>query len=406
MLLTWARPRQEGTRSTAEVLAILDGNGEYTDSGSLLTTNRALQQATVWSCVRILSETIASLPIKVQRRENGQWMDTLEHPANNLLTQPNEWQTGHEYISHLVLWSELRGNAYYYKTKDARGDIRRMYPVQSDDVQIDFTDSYRLSYKVRSGKMQGTFAPDDMFHLRNLGSDGYMGMSTISMMKNTIGMALSTEQHGNKLFKNGAQPGLIITAPSATQEQIAALQRKIDDKYAGSTNAYRTMILRGDMKAEPLSMTQSDAQYLETRHFTKQEIASAFGVPLFVLNDTQKSTTWGAGLEQQLRAFKTLSLAPRLNRLTQTFKRELLGRNERSITRFIFDTDVLGLADFKDRMEGYRAGIESGVLSPNEAREVEGRNPRDGGDEYRKPLNIGIEGEPEEAGDTDENAIV
>ncbi|MBT8123898.1 MAG: phage portal protein [Gammaproteobacteria bacterium] len=396
MLLT-GRPRQE-TRSTAEVLSILDGQGEYNDSGTLITTQRALQQATVWSCVRILAETISSLPVKVQRRQSGQWVDTLDHPANRLLTQPNDWQTNHEYLSFLVIWSELRGNSYYLKTKDARGDTKKMFPIQSDDVTVSFSDNFSLTYKIQDGKQRGTFGADEIFHLRNLGNDGYMGLSTISIMRNTIGMALSTEQHGNKLFKNGAQPGLVVTAPSATAEQIEALQRKIDDKYAGSTNAYRTMILRGDMSVDTLSMTQSDAQYLETRHFTKQEIAAAFGVPLFVLNDTQKSTTWGTGLEQQLRAFKTLSLQPRLNRIVQTFQRELLGRNERNNTRFVFDTDALTLGDFRDRMDGYRSGIESGVLNPNEAREIEGRNPRDGGDEYRKPMNIGIEG--------DENAIV
>ena len=208
-----------------------------------------------------------------------------------------------------------------------------------------------------------------------------------------MGLALSTEQHGNKLFSNGATPGMVITAPTATQDQIEALQRKIDDKYAGSMNAFRTMILRGDMKLSPLSMTNDDAQYLETRQFSKQEIASIFGVPLFILNDTQNSTTWGTGLEQQLRAFKTISLGPRMNRIVQTLRRELVSRQSYSRTRFIFDTDALTLGDFKDRMEGYRAGIESGVLSPDEAREIEGRNPRDGGDSFRKPLNIGIEGE-------------
>jgi len=142
-------------------------------------------------------------------------------------------------------------------------------------------------------------------------------------------------------------------------------------------------------------MTQDDAQFLETRHFTKQEIASSFGVPLFMLNDVQKSTTWGTGLEQQLRAFLTLSLQPRMNRITQTLRRELISQQSRKKTRFVFDTDSLTLGDFKDRMDGYRAGIESGVMTPNDAREIEGRNPRDGGDDYRKPLNIGIEGEPD-----------
>jgi HK97 family phage portal protein len=403
MLLT--RPKLETfeTRSDAEILAILDGNGEYTDSGAVLTTQRALQQATVMACVRVLAETIAQLPIMVQTRErsSNQWTMAPDHDALDVLMRPNDWQTCHELLSHIVIWSELRGNSYLYKTSDGRNIVRRLIPLQSDDVGVQVSTTYNIQYKVNAGSIKGdSYSSDTIFHLRNLGIDGYRGLSTISMAKNTIGLALSMEQHGSKLFKNNATPGLIITAPSATPEQIEALQRKIDDKYAGSSNAHRTMILKGDMKADRLSMTNQDAQFLENQHMSKQEIAALFGVPLFILNDTQKSTTWGTGLEQQLRAFKTLSLGPRLNRIVQTFRRELLGRNSQTNTRFVFDTDALTLGDFKDRMEGYRAGIESGVLNPNEAREVEGRNPREGGEEYRRPLNIGIEGEdPIDGGD-------
>ena len=392
MLLTTTRIKQE-SRTDAEILAILDGNGQWSESGSLITTNRALQQSTVFACVRILSEVIAQLPIKVQTKQAGQWVDAAEHKALELLNRPNEWQTGHEFIAFLVVWAELRGNGYYYKSKDGRNTVRRLLPVQADNVEVGHTDNYNLQYKVTNGNVKGEFGADSIFHFRNFSSDGYVGLSTISQMRNTIGLSLSMEQHGSKLFSNGAQPGLMITAPSATDEQVKALQKKLDDKYAGSGNAHRTMILRGDMKAEKLSMSNTDAQFIEAQHLTKQEIASAFGVPLFILNDTQKSTTWGTGLEQQLRAFKTLSLGPRLNRLAQTLARELLSSRERGQSRFIFDTDALTLGDFKDRMDGYRSGIESGVLNPNEAREVEGRNPRDGGDSYHKPLNIGIEGE-------------
>jgi len=396
MLLTntTTRPRQEA-RTDAEILAILDGRGEYTDSGQVITTDRALQQATVWACVRIVSEVIAQLPIMIQQqdRATGQWNDVREHRVLQLLQYPNGWQTGHELIAYLVLWAELRGNGYYRKSKDNRGAIHQLIPMEADDVTVRLKSDFSLMYEVKAGKIQGTFDQSEVLHYRNAGSDGYLGLSTITLMRNTIGLALSTEQHGNKLFKNGAQPGLMITAPSATKEQIDDLRQKIDEQYAGSRKAHRTMILRGDMKAEKLSMTNNDAQFLETRHYSKQEIAAAFGVPLFVLNDTQKSTTWGTGLEQQLRAFKTLSLAPRLNRLSQTLARELLTGAERRRSRFVFDTDGLTLGDFRDRMDGYRAGIDSGVLNPNEAREIEGRNPREGGDDYRKPLNIGIEGE-------------
>ncbi|RLB67687.1 MAG: hypothetical protein DRH08_03050 [Deltaproteobacteria bacterium] len=146
-------------------------------------------------------------------------------------------------------------------------------------------------------------------------------------------------------------------------------------------------------------VSQTDAQYIESRKMQKQEIASLFGVPLFLLNDTEKTTTWGTGLEQMSRSFIRFSLSPRLNRLGQTLVRELIPENDRQNTRVLFDTDQFTLGEFKDRMDGYRSGIETGVLNPNECREVEGRNPREGGEDYRQPANIDIEGEQNEPQD-------
>lgn len=387
MLLTIPRRRGE-TRSDAEILAILDGQGSYSDSGTLVTTSTALQQATVWACVRILSEVIGQLPVMVQtRNDSGQWVGT-EHDVLQLIYEPNGWQSSHEFFAHLVMWGELRGNGYYTKFTNAQGNITRLVPLQADNVTPKDAPGFDLIYSVSNSKVRsGTYSSDEILHYRNFGGDGYCGLSTIEYMRQSVGLAISTEQHGARLFKHGAQPGLVLTVPSATDEQVTALQKKIDDKYTGSLRSHKTMILRGDMSVTKIGMTQNDAQFLETRRFSKQEIASIFGVPLFMLNDVQQSTTWGTGLEQQLRAFKTLSLGPRLSRLSKTLARELLERNSRRTTRFVFDTDELTLGDFKDRMEGYRAAIESGVLSPNEAREVEGRNPREGGDEFRIPLN-------------------
>ena len=409
MLLTTTRQIKSEGRTSAEILAILDGKLEITDSGEFVGVDTAMQQATVWACVRIIAEVIAQLPVTSQTRNaNGTWSN-VEHDSLRLLQQPNEWQTAHEFISHLQTWAELTGNAYYFKGRDGSGNIRRMLPLVADDVEPQQGNNFALTYRITQGRIIGEdFSTEQVFHLRNFGNDGYVGLSTISNLKNAIGLAIGTEKHGSRLFKHGAQPGLLMKVPSGTDEQITALQKKIKDEYAGAANAHKTMVVQGDIDVTKLAMTQTDAQFLETRHFSKQEIASAFGVPLFVLNDTQKSTTWGTGLEQQLRAFKTLSLQPRLTRLQQTLARELLGPKERFRTRYVFDTDAITLGDFKDRMEGYRAGIESGVMSPNEAREIEGRNPREGGQDFRKPLNIGIEGEDNESTDNappDEEAL-
>jgi len=402
MFLTAPQQIKEAGRSDAEILALLDGGGGggRTSSGVIVTEKNAMRQATVWACVKIISEVIAQLPIGVQQREGDSWIAAPDHKALSLLNAPNDWQTAHEFVSHLFTWSELRGNAYALKVRDGTGAVVRLMPVPADSVTVKQLPDWSLAYVVRpeGTGVAGTFPASEIFHFRNFGTNSVVGMSTIGQLRESIGLALRTEQHGSKLFQHGASIGKVISAPSATPEQITLLQNQLAEKYEGAQNSFKTMILQGDMKVDTVAMSNSDAQYLEVRQYQKQEIASAFGVPLFILNDTAKATTWGTGLEQQLRAFLTISLQPRLCRAAQTFARELLPPAERMRTRFVWDTDMLARGDFKDRMVGYKTGIEAGVLNPNESREREGLNPRDGGEDYRQPLNIGTEGD-----DTDDD---
>ena len=406
MLLTrTSRPAEVKERSFDEIIALLDGNGLGSSAGVTVTTSTALQQATVWACVRIISEVVAQLPIFMQVRRAGRWVDLDDHPALRLLAEPNQWQTPHELIAHLMVWAELRGNGYYLKATSADGRIQRLMPLQGDGIEVRQLTDWSLEYKV-SGEngVRGQFGSDQILHFRNFGTSGYMGLSTIGNLRNTIGLALRTEEHGARLFSNGSQLGTVFMLPAAKAEQVEQFTEQLRQKHQGAQNAHKPFVVGGGVEVKELGMSNEDAQFLETRHFSKQEIASAFGVPLFILNDTKNSTTWGTGLEQQLRAFKTLSLQPRLDRLAQTLRRELLLPNERGRIRFVFDTDELTLGDFKDRMEGYAKGIEAGILNPNEAREIEGRNPREGGDDYRQPMNIGIEGQTDEDEATDPTA--
>lgn len=400
MLLTKRKEIRAESRSTAEILSILDGNASYSDSGVAVSTRSAMQQATVYACVKLVSEVIAQLPIVVQtKNDSGQWVNS-DHDMLGVLAAPNDWQTQMEFISHLVVWGELRGNGYYFKARDREGVVSRLYPLVGDDVTPEKASLSSMSYRVTQSAdiKAGIYSPEAIYHYRNFGSEGYVGYSTIGNMRNAIGLALGTEKHGSMMFRQGAHPGLVLNVPQADPDQLKALQKKLHDKHSGVENAYRAMVLKGDIKVQSVAIKNTDAQFLETRHFEKQEIASVFGVPLFLLNDTKNSTTWGTGLEQQLRAFKTVSLQPRLTRLGQTTVRELVPRAEQPKTRMIFDTDMLTLGDFKDRMEGYRSGIESGVLNPDECREVEGRNPRPGGDKFRIPANTNVEGEEPDAG--------
>jgi HK97 family phage portal protein len=402
MLLTPSkRPkaRQAATRKIDEITTLID-RGYVDKSGRLVNAYTAMQQSTVWACVRIISEIVAQLPIEVHRRQNGGWVESEEHPIVSLLAQPNDWQTQHDIISHLVSWSEIAGNGCLFKKPDSRGNVRGLIPLETANVHAEMERDWRIRYTVSASKdiatIVGTFYGDRIFHLRNFGNDGYWGLSTIGNHRDGIGLAMQLEEHAVNAYNRGLHAKTWVELEDELgPEELAEFKREIK-KLSGQRNSGETPVLSGAKLHALNMMSATDMQYIESRRLQKQEIASIFGVPLFLLNDTEKSTTWGTGLEQLSRSFVRFSLNPRLSRLGQTLIRELIPQRERLSTKIVFDTDQFTLGEFKERMDGYKSGIEAGVLNPNEAREIEGRNPRDGGSEYRKPLNIGIEGEADE----------
>lgn len=400
MLLS-PRNKRNTTFSVEEISRRIEDRSEgLTESGAVVSYRRAMQQATVWACVRIISESIASLPIElIRKNRDGTVEPVTEHPALDVLHMPNDWQTCHEFIQQNVIWTELRGNGYAYKVKDGQGRVRRLMPISEDYVDVEQLGDWSLEYFVGAEHPQvsGKFGPDRIMHWRNFALDSYKGLSTIGYAREAVGLALQTETHGARLFRQGAQGGLVLEHPAVlNDEAYNRLKQSVKLEWEGAQNAFKTKILEEGMKVSNLSMTNEDSQFLETRKFQKEEIASLFGVPSFLLNSSEKSTTWGSGLEQITKSFIRFTLGPRLNRISQTLAHELLLPNEQRNLMFRFNTDAFTLGDFKERMDGYRAGIESGVINPNEARQKEGMNPRENGNEYRKPVNISIEGEESE----------
>ena len=392
---------QKAARTTAEILAILDGNAMDSYFGAI-AVNKALTQATVWACVRILSESIAQLPIRTQQRNGSQWAD-IDHDVLGLLAEPNDWQTQHEWMSGMVAWTELQGDGYSLKRQGRTGPVSQLLPLDSEKVEVKLTKDWALEYTYNGEPIPAS----QMLHLRNFGTNGYQGASTIKNNGNAIGLALAMEEHGAGVFKHGAGIDKVIVAPhNLDDESFERLTREWNSKYSGSGNAHKTPILEGGLDVKTIGMTNDDSQWLDSRKFSKSEIATVFGIPDFMLNSTEKSTTWGSGLEQLSRSFVRFTLQPRMNRISQTLARELLAEDERSTIRFVFDTDQMTMGEFESRMTGYSTAIQAGVLSPNETREIEGRNPRDGGDEYLTPMNMTTGTEPEIEEEEDDEEII
>ena len=400
MLLTRISPKPAQKQRTAEeILAILDGHSLDTIAGSSVTIDSAMTQTTVWACVRILSESIAQLPIAVQERQGEAWVYVEDHDSVALLAKPNDWQTQHEFLASLVSWMELRGNGFALKIADKQGKIHKMLPLRGDKVEVKQDDNWAISYRYN----QRDYTPGQMLHLRNFGTDGFQGLSTIANARNTIGLAMAMEAHGAALFKNGASIGKVLKAANRIDEEAEARLKRRLSEYTGASNAHKTLLLDQGLEIDSISMTNADSQWLEARKLSKSEIATIFGIPDFMLNSTEKSTTWGSGLEQLSQAFVRYTLQPRMSRIAQTLNRELIPEKDRTRFRFVFDTDQMTMGDFAKRMTGYSTAITAGVLSANEAREIEGRNPREGADEYLTPMNM-TTGANDENEDTDDES--
>jgi len=386
---------EQGGRDFLEVIEALDEQFSSSNpSGIHVTTARAIQQPTVWACARIISEIMASLPILVQTRQGGSWKTAEQHDAQELLYEPNEWMTKHELISFLVVWSELRGNSFLFKNTVASGKVKRLLPLEGNSVTVDMSSDWKLRYQVGSLQQSGIYDGRKIFHHRNFGVESHVGLSTIGNHRMGISVALQLQEHAASAYKNGLQTSKWVSGNKpAGKDRVEDLKKQLA-KFQGATNAGKIPFIPHDFTLnEAKGISEVDAQYIESRKMQKQEIASIFGVPLFLLNDTEKSTTWGSGLEELSRSFVRYSLGPRFNRLSETLVKQLISAREKRTTRFKFDTTEFTLGEFKERMEGYKSSIESGVFNPNEARQIEGYNPREGGDEYRKPLNIGMDGE-------------
>jgi HK97 family phage portal protein len=372
-----------------DVIARID-SARATASGTTVSDRTALQQAAVWACVRIISESIAQLPISLYQVRGNRSELVSEHDAIALLQEPNQHQDPHEFWSMLIAWSEIRGNAY------ARVLPGQLLPVASNLVTLHVADgvvTYTLS-DYQAG-IHGTHSSRDVFHLRNFALDWYEGISTIGYARESIGLALQTEAHGASIFKNGAQLGRVFTHPSSlSDDAYRRLKADLEKHYTGADKAGKSIILEDGMNVHSTAMTAEDAQFLETRKFQTADIARIFGVPLVLLNDTEKSTTWGSGLEQIMKSFLRFTLAPRLSRIQHALGRQLLtARDRREGLQFKHDTTAFEVGDFRERMDGFRAAIESGVYNPNEVRGKLGENPRDGGDDYVRPVNIAAENE-------------
>ncbi len=359
-------------------------------SGAVVTPETAMRVAAVFACVRLRANAVANLPFGAFRRIDDKTREPLapEHWLTKLLRRrPNRWQTPSQFKKMMEAHIQLRGNAYALKVV-SRGMVLELVPLHPDRVKCKQLDDWTLVYEyTRKDGRTTILKQEEMFHLVGLTLDGVHGVSVIHYARETIGLSLSMENHGATVFKNGARPSNVLSHPNKLgKEGIENLRASLDAYRAGGENDGQALILEEGMTVAPIAMTAEDAQWIESRKFSRSDIAMFFGVPPHMIGDTEKSTSWGTGIEQQGIGFVTYSLEDSLTAWEETANRDLVPDNEPEVFTRI-NRKALVRGDLKTRQGFYTAMMQWGVYSPNEVRALEDENPREGGDIYYDPPN-------------------
>lgn len=356
-------------------------------SSAGLTADSAMKIAAVFRAVSLISGTVGTMPISVKRRiDDRTRLDARDDVLWTLLKRrPNSYQTPAQFKRMMQASVLLTGKAVARKVF-SRGRVIELLPLESSMVEVERTNG-RLEFVVNETDGQRMrLEQDEVFHLVGLSLDGFTGVSVLKYARDTIGAALTMERHGARMFANGAIVSGVLRHPGRLgPEAVENLRKSIESFSEGGAREGRSLILEEGMTYERMSLTAEDAQWIESRKFSRTDIAMFFGVPPHMLGDTEKSTSFGAGLEQQTVGFQVFTMEDHLTMWEETIQRDLIPPGSDLYVRF--NRAALVRGDIETRWNAYVKAMQWGVLSPNEVRTLEDRNPRDGGDVYYDPPN-------------------
>ena len=363
-----------------------------TTAGKTVTERSAMQMTAVYSCVRILAEAVAGLPLHLYRyNADGGKEKAIDHPLYLLLhDEPNPEMSSFVFretlMTHLLLW----GNAYAQIIRNGKNQVVALYPLMPNKMSVDRDESGKLYYTyyrgsdeaIRDRQYAVKLQPSDVLHIPGLGFDGLVGYSPIAMAKNAIGMAIACEEYGAKFFANGAAPGGVLEHPGTIKDP-ARVRESWQHTFGGSGNANKIAVLEEGMKYTPIGISPEQAQFLETRNFQINEIARIFRVPPHMVGDLEKSSF--SNIEQQSLEFVKYTLDPWIVRWEQSIMRSLLLQSEKKEYFVKFNLEGLLRGDYQSRMNGYAIARQNGWMSANDIRELENQDripAEEGGDLY------------------------
>jgi len=390
--------------STADLEAAIRQISMGSSSGVAVTTTSAMRVAAVYGCVRLISGAVANLPVHVMERvDETTRKERTDHPLSKVLRRkPNSWQTPSQFKRMMQAHLLLRGNGYAQIVR-SRDRVIALNPLDPDRMTVTQADDLTLKYVYQRRNGTKVVLPSNtVMHLVGLTLDGITGVSVMTYAREAIGLSIAQERHGATTFKNGARPSSVLTHPEKlSKEAQDNLRSSLDAFRAGGESEGTALILEEGMTVNDMSMTATDAQWIESRKFSRGDIAMFFGVPPHMIGDTDKASSWGTGVEHQSIGFVTYTLEDHLIAWEETVNRDLIADSEGDIyTRF--NRKALVRGDIKTRTDHYTRMLQWGVYSPNDVLRMEDLNPRDGGDIYYSPPNTAGSKEGEEGEDDDD----
>lgn len=351
-------------------------------SGQGVSKEQAIRISTVWSCARVLSETIASLPICLYSKdEDNKKIKLKSDPLNNLVgEQPSPLYTSFMFFERALVDLSFDGNFCAYIERNAGGLPIGLHPIQFDDVEVYVTpDGRGVYYEVIqnpdtpypiTGKVQSI----NMIHVKGMSFDGVVGKSPIEAAAETLGISISLDKHAGSWFKNGSQLGGILKHPGTLKPETAKrLKESWNSNYSGTLNAGKTAILEEGMDWTARTVPNNQAQFIESREYQVSDICRIFRVPNHLVNDLSRATY--SNIEAQQIDFVVHTITPWIKRIESELNAKLIPSKKRGTEYFKFNLTAILRGDSKSRADYYRTLVNIGVMSPDEVRSFEDMNP-------------------------------
>jgi HK97 family phage portal protein len=353
----------------------------FTDTALPVTLDSAMQLSAVFACLRLLSETVASLPINVYMvSEDGTRSPAKDHPLHKLLNggKINKWQTRQEFFETMTYQLAAKGNAYAVIQRNGSKEVIGLLPLMSEQMEIKLNDNGTIEYRYTDGANVNVYSQEKIWHVKLMGN-GVIGLSPLDYARSSIGIGQAAEKAVTGVYKNGGKPSGILTIDKVIQkEQRDQIKQTFAEMASG--NQSRLFVLEAGMQYHQVSLSPQDIELLASRRFQIEDICRFFGVPSVLVNDTSAGTTWGSGIQQIVQGFYKLGLRPYLERYEASMKAWLVAPEERAEIEIEFDFNALLRPDMAERMKMYKEGIQGGVITPNEGRAMEGLVKLEGGD--------------------------